>query len=652
MDNRFGLKDFVLLLMVAVVGLLVVLGMVQKDRDRLQARGLAEKIENVERQIAQLRPDIERVQTIEKQLGEIKTDVASAVAAGVSAARSGGAPTPATSAAAADGWARPGVPVAKQPAWAFQNDPRTLKGFKPGGEFTEIFEAQLAKLTPYIQTDVYGRRIIDITCEMLGSYDPQTLRLRGVLAEAWQADPDGRWLRVKLHDRARFSDGKPVTAEDVRYTFHDFIMNPQIEAQRTRSIIGDIIEKVEVISDKVVEFTFRKAFFSNLDAALTMHILPKHFYEKFSPAEINKSTGLLMGSGPYKLERLSGDDQWTPGQTVELVRNELYWGTPSPIERMRFRAINDELPRLTAYKNGEGDMITPSAPQFASLKADAEFAAGNQLLDWTNMRSGNSFIAWNCGERRGKLTPFADKRVRRAMTMLINREKMIRDIWKGFGQVGKGSWLPGTPGNDPNLKPWPYDPPAAMKLLEEAGWKDRDGNGILENAEGREFEFEFLYFTGGEIAQRIALFVQDAMTSAGIRCTLNGVDWSVGDPIRKQRDFDALTMAWGANAPESDPRQIYHSESMKDQGDNFAQWSNPEADRLIDMGRVTLDDEKRFAIWREFEKVMHEDQPYTWIRVAPWLRVVKGDVANVNKYPKGLEVWEFFRGGPQSPMPN
>ena len=360
-----------------------------------------------------------------------------------------------------------------------------------------------------------------------------------------------------------------------------------------------------------------------------------------------------MGSGPFRLERVNVNDQWTPGEPLVLVRNERYWATPVPLERVIFRAINDELPRLTAYKNGEGDMATPSAPQFASSIKDPEWAANNQNLNWVNMKSGNSFIAWNCGERNGKLTPFHDRRVRLAMTHLLDREKMIRDIWAGIGMLSKGSALPISPASNPDNKAWPFDLAKAKQLLKEAGWEDRDNNGVIEDADGNEFVFEFTYSTGGEIAQRIALFIQDSCRAAGIRVTLRGIDWSVSDPIRKQRDFDAITMGWGANAPESDPKQIYHSASIKDQGDNFAQWNNPEADRLIDAGRRELDFEKRQKIWHEFELVMHNDQPYTWIRVQPFVRFVKPEIGNVHTYPKGLEPWEFFRAsGPLSTSPS
>jgi peptide/nickel transport system substrate-binding protein len=123
------------------------------------------------------------------------------------------------------------------------------------------------------------------------------------------------------------------------------------------------------------------------------------------------------------------------------------------------------------------------------------------------------------------------------------------------------------------------------------------------------------------------------------------VDWSRYQELLKLRDFDAITLGWGSNAPESDPRQIWHSESTKEGGDNFTQWRSARADELIEKGRRTMDEAARMAVWREFEACVAEDQPYTFIRVAPWLRFVKRDFGNVNTYKTGLQPEEFFRLG-------
>lgn len=688
MESRFGIKDFVSLLLLLAIAITLWLSMFQEDRRFEIARATRDATARQAEQLADLSGRLDRADEgadlaalVESQresaramaglssrlelLGaRIETALASSAEDSAAlrakleeietAAREAEAAAREASAGAGvrdTAWAREGVEVEWQPDWTFATDPRGLPGFRSGGTFTEIFEAQPAKLTPYIQTDVYGRRVVDVVVQTLGAYDPITLKLRGVLAQAWQYDPNGMWLRVRIHPRARFSDGAPVTSEDLRWSFHDFVMNPQIESERSRSILRDVIDRIDVIDEHTAEIAFKDAFFSNLDSALTLFILPKHIYSQYTPKQINESTGMLIGSGPFRLERWDINDQWIPGKPVELVRSEQYWLNRSPLARLRFLAINDEQARLTAYRNNEGSMITPASTQFQSLVGDGQtdWAKQNQCLNWVNMRSGNSFICWNSGERNGRLTPFHDKRVRLAMTHLLDREKMIRDIWKGIGVVSKGSFLPASPGSNKSIQPWPYDLDKAKALLREAGWEDRDGNGVIENAAGDEFVFEFTYFTGGEIAERIALFVKDSAARAGIRCEPRGVDWSVGEPLRQKRDFDAMTLGWGANAPESDPKQIFHSASIANQGDNFAQWSNADADRFIDAGRKELNFEKRMALWHEFERVLHEEQPYTWVRVSPYLRFVKPEFGNVHAYPKGLEHWEFFQGGAATP---
>jgi peptide/nickel transport system substrate-binding protein len=120
-------------------------------------------------------------------------------------------------------------------------------------------------------------------------------------------------------------------------------------------------------------------------------------------------------------------------------------------------------------------------------------------------------------------------------------------------------------------------------------------------------------------------------------------DWSVYVQTLATRDFDAIIMGWSANTPESDLRQMFHSDSINNQGDNFVQWSSPEADRLLDAGRVELDYDKRMQIWHDLEAELHRGQPYTFVRNPYWLRFIKGHIGNVHAYPKGLEPQEFFR---------
>ena len=628
MNNRFGIKDLIQIVLLVAIIVLMWLQMVSQSRDWVLQ------------------------QDVLAQLGAIEKKLASGIAAAPAAATNTGAnannTTANTTASAAnardESWAKPGVAIAWQEPWSFATDPRTQPGFQEGGEYTDLFEAQPAKLTPILGGDVYAVRVGDRVCDSLASWDPLTLRLRGTLAAAWQQDPEGMWIRVRLRSDARFSDGEPVTAEDVRYTFKDYIFNMSIEAERARSTLDQITDVV-VIDRHTVEFKFSKSLSFNLPYTLGVYILPKHFYSKFEPAQINAATGLLMGSGPYRLERLDPSAQWAPGQDIVLVRNENYWGPRSPLDKLRYRVVTDDLARLVAYTNGEGDQTLPTSPQFVKSINQPGWDDENQSFKWINMRSGYSFIAWNGGMRNGKLTPFSDVRVRLAMTLCLDRERMMKDIWEGIGMVAKGSVNPESPASDPALKPWPFDPTRGKALLAEAGWVDRDGDGVLENDKGEPFTFEFTRSGGGEIAERISNFVKDAYAKVGIRVTVNVIDWSVMQEIQKARNFDALIMGWSASAPESDPKQIFHSESIKEGGDNFAQWNSPRADKLIDEIRTTLDYDARMKVWHEFERVLHEEQPYTFVRVAPWLRFVKKSIHNVHPYKTALEPWEFFRAG-------
>ena len=639
MQNRFGIKDFVFLVVLLATLGSVWLSMVQKTRIELAQQGMSAKLADIEQQVAQVNRKLE---------------------SGAGVTRGATAASAAATAVTTDQtWARPGVKVAHWAAPHCAIDPTTIPGFGTGGEFTELFEAQPAKLTPYIAGDVYSTRVLDRVCESLSSFDPKTLRLVGALADGWQIDPDGLWIRAHINPRARFSDGTPVTSEDIRWTYMDFINNPLIEAERTRST-QDNLKEVQVVDGLTVDFIFKEAFFTNILIALGDPILPKHYYAKFEPSQINQGTGMTMGSGPFRLSKLpSGPEelsnQWTPGEDVVLVRNEQYWAEKPALERLRFKSIKDDLGRLVAYRNGEGSMMLPTSPQFNKVsKEEPEFEKSNYALKWTNMRCGYSFIAWQCGPRSGKnLTPFADKRVRRAMTMLLDRERMIRDIWDGIGIVSKGPNNPESPASDPAVQPLPFDQDQAKQLLTEAGWKDRDGDGILENEKGDKFTFEYTYATGGEISERLARFVKDSYGKAGIMVTTRPVDWSRYQELLKLRDFDAITMGWGNNAPESDPRQIFHSESIKEGGDNFTQWVNKDCDALIEKGRRTMDEATRMAVWRQLQACIAEDQPYTFVRVAPWLRFVKRDFGNVNTYKTGLEPQEFFRvSGNVQPTPS
>lgn len=647
MQSKFGLKDFVLLTVMLMVGVFVWFKMFQDDRRWNQLQQAESRLAEIDANVSRIQRNFD-ANDLREQLVAIREQLESGVIV------SGQAENAATRTGAQPDWAKPGYRIDTTGPWQFVNDPFEDDAMESGGVFTELFEGQPPKITSYLYADVYGRRVNDLVIEGLGAYHPETLTIRGRLAEAWQYDPAGRWLRVKIRDNARFSDGEPVTAEDVRWTYEDLIFNEEIEAERFRSVYN-AIKSIEVISDKVVEFSFIEPRFDNLSQAFGFGILPKHIYARWteSPSLYNQSTGLIVGSGPFRMASVDINNQWSPPADIQLVRNDLYWGPRPALAGVRFRSISNQLALLTEYGNGGGDMMRPSAEQYDLQKDDERFTANHDVRNWYNMQGGYSFIAWQCGPRNAqRLTPFHDKRVRQAMTMIIDRDRIRRDISKGLGRPATGPFLSSTPQADPGITQWPVDLVRARELLAEAGWRDRDGSGVLKNERGDEFSFEFTFGQGSEGTLRMVSYVRDACAAVGIRVTLRPIDWSVLSTILSNRDFDAITFAWSASSPESDPNQIWHSRSIPNQGDNFIQWSNPDADRLIDLGRATLDFEQRMKVWHQLHRVFHEEQPYTFLSESPWLRFTTKRTRNFNEYDSGIDPTEFWMSSGSVPMPN
>jgi len=595
MPSRFGVKDALMILAMLALATVVGLSMVQADRVFARTLELESRIDDLQNRLAEMRTP-----------SSVRTDDAA--------------------------WWREGVPII-EPARAIDPDARALHA---GGELVEVLEGVPRTVTPYVCTDSFAERVLEgrIT-QSLGDFDPDTTAMRGVLASAWQVDPNGLWLRVKIDDRALFSDGMPVTARDVVYTFDRVLMNPLVNAPRFRDVFSGI-QSVRKITERSVEFAFGEPMFNNVTLALRFPILPAHVYERLTPEQINASTALAQGSGPYKLR----DAGWTPGSGtgIVLVRNENYWGPRPSFDRIRFRVLTGRAARLTAFTNGEAHIVRPSPSQFEAISAGDERAG--RAVSWQTFSSGYTYIAWRCGERDGALTPFHDARVRRAMTMLLDRGRILRDFYRGLGSVSTGPFSPVTAQADPSISPHPYDLDGARALLAEAGWRDRDGDGFLENPEGVPFSFEFSYPRGSSSSPKVAAYLRDQCARVGIRMTERVLDFAVFIEARQAGDFDAITLAQGVGFPESDPYSAWHSESEG----NFTGWTV--ADALIERGRRTMDEQSRMLIWHELHRAIHEAQPCTFLIDRAQLRLISDALLGVRTTAVGLDLsGAFFAPG-------
>ncbi|MCG7983411.1 MAG: peptide-binding protein [Candidatus Thiodiazotropha lotti] len=507
--------------------------------------------------------------------------------------------------------------------------------FAEGDWLVRAFGVNLKSLTPFISEDAYASTVQGYILESLLVRNADTLEWEGLLAREWQVSDDGLTFVFKLRQGLRFSDGKPLTAEDVAFTF-SFIMNPAIQAPRERAYYAKI-ESVEALDRLTVRFQFAEPYFNALALAGGISVMPKHFYEPYleEPNSYNQSKGLLLGSGPYRLEDPSN---WSPDKgIIELQRNPRYWGPVQPAyNRLLWRIIENDSARMTTFRNGEIDTYVIRPLEFQKLVDDEDLAKKAEHWEYMSPVAGYSYIGWN--QQKGEIaTRFADLRVRQAMTYLIDRERINKEIFLGYAEVAMSPFTSTSKQHNPDLLPRPYDQSKAMALLKEAGYSDRDGDGILEDESGAPFQFELVYFQGNDDTSRMVLFLKDLLARAGILLEPKPTEWSVMIDLMKKRDFDAITLGWTSGL-ETDLYQMFHSSQIADAGNNFISYRNEKLDQLIDEARATVDDETRMPLWQAAERELYNDQPYTFLKRSKSLVFIDRRIRNIVPTKLGLNL--------------
>jgi peptide/nickel transport system substrate-binding protein len=471
---------------------------------------------------------------------------------------------------------------------------------------------------------IYSRNIHETLFYYDSDYDG--VKLKPVLAESMNTSEDGLEITVKLKEKIWFSDGVPVTADDVIFTYKT-IMDTSVDAEDLRGYYANIKDVVK-IDDRTVKFILTEEYWKTVESIGVFEVLPKHIYQYKDPSEFNKRRSDPVGSGPYVFEK------WDVGQQVVLRKNENYWGTKPSIDKLVFRFITNSTAAFQSLRSNDLDYYEPSSEQFKEMSADEDFIKKFHVLSYWEPSGGFSYIGWNQAKEF-----FKDKRVRMAITSAFDRESVAKNIGMGYSKVISGPFYLKGKQNDPDIKPWPYDPEKAKKLLTETGWVDDNNDGIREK-NGMKFQFKLSYSSGGATTERIVKAFKDDLAKVGIDVVLDPVEWSIYLNRLHSRDFDAAVAAW-AGTIESDPYQLFHS-SQIDKGSNYCGFSNKEADKLIEEARRTLDPDKRYELYHQFHKLLHEEQPYTFLTSRPTFVFLDKRFENVKIHALGIDFLEWY----------
>ena len=447
---------------------------------------------------------------------------------------------------------------------------------------------------PGITTGGHTHAVADSLFNGLVALD-RDARVLPDLAQSWTIEEDGKVYRFKLIKGVRWHDGKPLTADDVVFSFREILLKHHA---RTKASLSPVLEAIEAIDPETVLFRLKRpyaALLQQLDVT-EAPILPKHVYEG---QDANTAAANLrpVGSGPFKLESYKRDDQ-----TV-VVRNPDYFKPGLPLlERIAFRVIPDERTAMLALLKGEIDFLRDiGGPNVAAMKRDPDI-----VLDQVTAGPGGGNCIMTMGFNLEK-SAVADARVRRAVALAIDRERIKNDVIFGQGRVAEAPISSGIGFAHAVgvLSAFKRDPEAARLLLDEAGLKPA--------ADGVRLKIDIVHFPQ---FSRYSDAMRQDLAEIGIQLTPRPLDRAATvETVFIKRDFDTTLIHYcNGLDPEIGVRRMYVSSNIaKVPFSNAAAYRNTEVDRLFDEAAATADPVTRGMTYRRLQEILATDLPYWWL---------------------------------------
>ncbi|MFN5875634.1 MAG: ABC transporter substrate-binding protein, partial [Ignavibacteria bacterium] len=494
-------------------------------------------------------------------------------------------------------------------------------------------------LNPMVTNDASSSALFNRVYEKLLEQDFETTELYPVLAESRPTVSDDHLTYTfSLRKGATFSDGKPLSAKDVVFSYK-VVKNPLITDGAALRNYYESVANVEAKDDYTVVITMTQPYFLAEYFLGGLWIMPKHvldpknltdgytfaetsslakaqsnasltaFAEWYNTPEVKRDVKLNIGSGPYIF------DEWKTGESITLKRSDSWWNAgkdkwnPAYAEKLFYKVINDRSAAVVALKNGEIDFMeyVPAAKFVEELDTVAtpfirKATYKNQIYSYLGMNLSHPILS--------------DKAVRKAMAHCIDRDALIKQVMRSLAAPVNSPIYDDRPEYDPSIKGVPYDLNEAKRILAAAGWKDANGDGVLDkliNGKNTPLSLSILVNAGNETREAIAVSFSDELRKVGIKLDVRKLEWSVFLENMRSRKFEVSIGAWVNDPIPSDPYQIWHSSQVGNKGSNYVGFKNSRADQLLEMNRVEFDEQKRIAYMREFQQIVADEQPYIFL---------------------------------------
>lgn len=523
---------------------------------------------------------------------------------------------------------------------------------QPGGRLTLLTAGSPRTFNPLLAMDGASDQVVRLLFGSLMNIGASTQEAGPGMAEAWSVEPDGKTWTFKLRAGLRWSDGQPLTADDVVFTWNEVMSNPDLN-RLTYDLfrINGQNFAVSKLDDVTVRVVTPEVFAPFLEYFGGVPILPQHvigrevrerrFLSVFTP---NTRPDRVVGSGPFRLKAVQ------PGKAVLLERNPEYWAVDRSGQRLPYfeevslMAVGGGSPAYF-FVNGQGDVCEAARVQeYDALRAASgggkfrllEMGVGSERdFLWFNLNTNRNSAGRPLVER-GKSKWFRDPIFRQAMSCAIDRDRLVKEVYAGRAQPVLSFLGADNPKwNNPEVPHFDHDLARAKSLLAGIGIRDQNGDGTLEDAAGRVIEFKLHSNSGNPAREKCAALIAEDLRRLGCQVEFLPVDFqALVEKINGSFDYDCVMMGLGGGG--MDPASQIN---VLKSGEALHQWfpSQPQpgtdwearVDQLMDAQLRTLNFAERKKAFDEVQRILAEQQPMIYT-VAPFhLAAARPDLANL-----------------------
>jgi peptide/nickel transport system substrate-binding protein len=508
------------------------------------------------------------------------------------------------------------------PAVSTAEDPR-----KPqeGGTVIRRMVGDIATLNPVMAQSVNDRQVDFYLHTPMVHFDADLQPIPG-LAEKWEISDDGKIYTFHINPAATFSDGSPVTANDVLFTLKK-IVDPQAEAPQIAGAFDQLdLRATHVVDSHTIVIGFKDGLSPQLAHFNDLLVIPEHVYSQGDfKADFNSR---VVGCGPYRLARR------VSGKEILLERRPEYWGPRPNLQRVLFKVIADDITAWNAMKRGEIDETIISTDIWLAEKGRPEL---QKIIDFRRFYTLNyNYIAWN--NRHPLLN---DRRMRRTLAMCIDLKSLIENLYHGTARAMNGPFTPDQWAYNPDVPVIEYNPQEALRGFRSLGWLDTDRDGLLDKGK-KPLKIEMLVVGGSMASNPFAQLFQAELKKVGVQLDIVPLDFATLIQRVLAGNYESAYLSWNLD-PDPDPFALFHSSQFPPRGQNLVFYANPEADRLMEAGRREFDQSKRKVIYRQLHALLAADQPYTWTLQVSSKWAINKRLRDV-KESKGWGLFQWFPG--------